>query len=167
MEISETLIGGRQCRMIKGGQGPLVIIGDSHERDGYAEVIARECEALGAEGLNLMVFEVEDWDRDFSPWEARGMDEENPLGNGGPKTLSWLENEAIPCIRSELGDVPLIIGGYSLAGLFALWSFLESGAFEGALCCSGSLWMDGWMAYMEEHKAKRPGCVYLSLGGKE
>ncbi len=166
MGMSETVTGSG-WRLIKGGQGPLVIIGDSHERDGYAEAIVKECEALGAGGLDLMVFEVGDWDRDFSPWPARGMDEDHPLGDGGPSTLARLESEIVPLAKKELGDVPLIIGGYSLAGLFALWSFFESEAFEGAVCCSGSLWMDGWMPYMEEHKANRPGCVYLSLGGKE
>ena len=59
------------------------------------------------------------------------------------------------------------LAGYSLAGLFALWSAYECDIFSGIACCSGSLWFKNWDIYMREHTLKRKCSVYLSLGGKE
>ena len=163
---SVVTVGGRECSVCP-GSSPVMLVGDSHERPGYCEAIASECEALGRPDMTVMVFETEDWDRDFSPWNARGMDDDHPLGDGGPDTLNWIREHGLPYINERFPGQPVIICGYSLAGLFALWGFLSSDLFDGAVCCSGSLWMDGWIPFMEEHPAVREGAVYLSLGGKE
>jgi predicted alpha/beta superfamily hydrolase len=165
-EVERMIIGGRECFLCR-GQGPVFLIGDSRERPGYCESIVSECVALGLEAPTVMIFEVDDWDRDFSPWPARGMDEEHPLGDGAGNTLAWIEEHAMAYIKEAFPEAPVIAAGYSLAGLFALWAFLSSDIFAGAVCCSGSLWMDGWIDFMSSHKARREGCVYLSLGGKE
>jgi len=64
-------------------------------------------------------------------------------------------------------DVLQYTAGYSLSGLFALWAFLESDAFDGAASCSGSLWIDGWMNFIRGEKLSRDALIYLSLGSKE
>jgi len=60
-----------------------------------------------------------------------------------------------------------IIAGYSLSGLFAIWSFYETQLFKGLICCSASLWFDGWESYAATSSAPGESIVYLSLGGKE
>ena len=57
--------------------------------------------------------------------------------------------------------------GYSLAGLFSLWSVYESDLFQGCASCSGSLWYPGWTEYAKEHCVGPDKRIYLSLGKKE
>ena len=59
-----------------------------------------------------------------------------------------------------------IIGGYSLAGLFALWAAYQTDAFKGVAAASPSVWFPGFVEYMKENSI-RADSVYLSLGDKE
>ncbi|ERL11412.1 hypothetical protein HMPREF1248_0438 [Coriobacteriaceae bacterium BV3Ac1] len=47
----------------------------------------------------------------------------------------------VPLAQHELGEYygEAYISGYSLAGLFALWSLYQTDIFKGAACVSGSL----------------------------
>ena len=65
-----------------------------------------------------------------------------------------------------MADVKLCIGGYSLAGLFALWSAYETDLFDGVAAASPSVWFPGWIGHAETNAVKA-GKVYLSLGDKE
>ena len=59
-----------------------------------------------------------------------------------------------------------ILGGYSLAALFSLWSAYESEAFSGVAAASPSVWYPGWMDFVRSHTPKARK-MYLSLGDKE
>ena len=61
-----------------------------------------------------------------------------------------------------------ILAGYSLAGLFSLWAGYRCGLFDGIASVSGSLWYDGFGAFMREN-ALSPSVkgIYLSLGDRE
>ena len=87
----------------------------------------------------------------------------------GARTLKWLLEEGVPYIDRtyNVKEQEHWLAGYSLAGLFALWSAYECDIFSGIACCSGSLWFKDWDIYMREHTLKRKCSVYLSLGGKE
>ncbi len=63
--------------------------------------------------------------------------------------------------------IRLMIGGYSLAGLFALWSMYQTDVFCGAAGCSASLWYPGFTEYAKLHALPKDSRVYLSLGTKE
>lgn len=112
-----------------------------------------------------------DWNRELSPWRApkafRGGEE---FGGGGPGFLPALTGRIVPLAEARLGFRPQsrAIAGYSLAGLFALWSVFNTDAFDRAASVSGSLWFDGFLDYMEAG-APRGGLrhVYLSLGDRE
>ncbi len=112
-----------------------------------------------------------DWNRELSPWAApkafRGGEE---FSGGGPGFLSVLTGQIVPLVEGRLGFAPqtCAIAGYSLAGLFALWSVFQTDAFDRAASVSGSLWFDGFLDYMEG-SAPSDGlrCVYLSLGDRE
>ena len=60
----------------------------------------------------------------------------------------------------------LFIGGYSLAGLFALWAGYQTDRFDGIAAASPSLWFPRFTEYMHENKI-RADAVYLSLGDRE
>ena len=86
----------------------------------------------------------------------------------GQKTLDWLVNRCVPFCKKELKLTGMhFLCGYSLAGLFSLWTFYESLKFNGVICCSGSLWFRDWISYAESHTAPQNSYVYLSLGDRE
>ena len=75
----------------------------------------------------------------------------------------------MPGIRQQYSikeDCKVILGGYSLAGLFALWAATQTNALYGVAAASPSVWFPGWPEYEAAHpiQAQR---VYLSLGDRE
>ena len=126
-------------------------------------------ECVSEQNFLLVAFQVEDWNRDFSPWKASAVFGKEDFAGQGAKTLKWLTEECVPYIDRTFGakDREHWLMGYSLAGLFALWTAYENDAFSGIICCSGSLWFPEWDHYMREHMLRSKCSVYLSLGGKE
>ena len=112
-----------------------------------------------------------DWNRELSPWPAPGVFRGGgDFGGEGPAFLDILIRQIIPLAEAQLGFAPVsrAVAGYSLAGLFALWSVFQTDVFDRAVSASGSLWFDGFMDYMSA-SAPPSGLrqVYLSLGDKE
>lgn len=112
-----------------------------------------------------------DWNRDLSPWTMpkvfqRGED----FGGGGPAFLDTLTRCILPEVEKELGFIPVsrVIAGYSLAGLFALWTATRTDCFNRVASMSGSLWFDGFMDYFASRPvSNRLDQAYLSLGDQE
>ena len=79
----------------------------------------------------LVAFQVEDWNRDFSPWEAAAVFGKEGFAGQGLKTLRWLTEECVPHIDRTFGvkDREHWLMGYSLAGLFALWQLMKVTCF--------------------------------------
>lgn len=113
-------------------------------------------------GYVYAAVEVEDWDRELSPWPAPPVFGRVPFGGGARQTLDGLIDDILP--RFDPG-LPRIIGGYSLAGLFALWAHYETDAFCGVAAASPSVWYPGWDEYADAHGPR--GIAYLSLGDRE
>ncbi|MBO5985401.1 MAG: esterase, partial [Lachnospiraceae bacterium] len=63
-------------------------------------------------------------------------------------------------------DKTYYVGGYSLAGLFALWSAYQTDVFSGVAAASPSIWFPKFLDYMKTHNINCQR-VYLSLGDKE
>ena len=112
---------------------------------------------------------VQDWNKDLSPWPAPPVFGKEGFGDGAGKLLEGLLNQVLPALWQEYAlpeDGKLLIGGYSLAGLFALWAGYESEAFDGVAAASPSVWFPGFLDYA----LARPlgaRAVYLSLGDRE
>ena len=62
--------------------------------------------------------------------------------------------------------LPVILGGYSLAGLFARWAASEAECFDAVAAASPSLWITSWQGFSEAHQVFARD-VYLSLGDRE
>ena len=120
-------------------------------------------EFSGREDFLLVTVPVDSWNRDLSPWNAPPVFGKEPFGDGAKETLRRIEEELIPAFS---GDRIFLLGGYSLAGLFALWAAYESGRFSGVAACSPSVWFPGFMDFQENHEI-RTDTVYLSLGDRE
>ena len=77
------------------------------------------------EGVSQVNVGVDLWEENFSPWCAPRVFAKGPnFGDGAQKTLDTLINQVIPWAESELTEPPAyrVLVGYSLAGLFSLWS---------------------------------------------
>ena len=112
---------------------------------------------------------VESWNDALSPWEAPAVWGTQGFGGRAADTLRFLTEQVIPTLKQQFNlpkNVKIILGGYSLAGLFALWASTRTDLFYGVAAASPSVWFPGWMELERQHpiQAQR---VYLSLGDKE
>lgn len=139
---------------------------DAHDE----ALLDRQLEAMRGCALPfaLAAFEVKDWNRELSPWAASPVFGKEPFGGGAEETFRFIANRLLPALRSQLpaADPALCLGGYSLAGLFALWAATQTDAFSGVAAASPSVWFPGWIDYANAHPI-RAGRVYLSLGDRE
>ena len=162
-------IGGKNCRIITKGDGGPVFFWGVAENSG--EAVTKVSSILNSlcfnKSYSIAAYEIENWNDNFSPWQAPEVFGERPFGGEGRSTLDWLENELIPWTELNLKGSAKFTCGYSLSGLFSLWSMYESDCFNGAVSCSGSLWFPGWGEYAEGKTATPGSLVYLSLGNKE
>ncbi len=112
-----------------------------------------------------------DWDNALSPWECEGVfSGDEPFDGNASETLRVLVDEVVPTVEGMLlVERPVrTIAGYSLGGLFALWSLCNCPTFQNAVSASGSLWFPGFSGYLAARDlSQRPSRVYLSLGKKE
>lgn len=137
----------------------LIQMVDDHD----LSVIENEAKAIKAEAggdFRLVALKVEDWNRDLSPWKAPAVFGNEDFGDGAEETLAK--------VLAETGDPEktYYIGGYSLAGLFALWAVYRTDRFRGAAAASPSVWFPGFVKYMGENTVRAEE-VYLSLGDRE
>ena len=93
----------------------------------------REIKRLTAQPFRLIAVKVESWNDDLSPWCAPAVFGHEDFGDGAAALL----REMLPLC--EDADRRYIIGGYSMAGLFALWSAYRTDRFSGIAAASPSL----------------------------
>lgn len=119
--------------------------------------------------FSLIAFKIEDWNNELSPWGAPPAFGNKSFGSGAKDTLEFIESKLTPTVKERYdfaGDVKVILGGYSLAGLFSLWSAYKSNTFLGIAAASPSVWFNGWEEFMNNN-ALLSNTIYLSLGDSE
>ena len=146
---------------------PVFIWGLDMSHGETAESLFEEVKALTNNDFSLAVFDVTDWNAQFSPWTAPAVFGKDSFSGKGNDTLRFLEDEFLPEIKSKFPKSEVFLTGYSLAGLFSLWALYETDKFNGAVCCSSSLWFDKWDEYASLHRIKSPSTIYMSLGDRE
>jgi len=161
---------GRRC-VYRADEEPEVLLVEA--------IDARELEGLDAElsaikegckhRLAYVALIVEDWNKELAPWTVAPVFGKVPFGDGARNTLEIITEGVIPEMRHRFGSLKgadVIIGGYSLAGLFALWCGYESDLFAGVAAASPSVWYPEWMDFIG---GRQPNVqrVYLSLGDAE
>ena len=116
---------------------------------------------------------VDDWDRTLTPWPARAVFRgASDFGGEAELTLAALHTDCKKA-EAEAGLAPRAraIAGYSLAGLFATWAWVQEPAtFDTCASLSGSLWFEGWcdwLAAQLEALDWSDRLAYLTLGSKE
>ena len=138
-----------------------VLIQPADEHDlSMIESEIKEIERSTEDPFRIIAVRIDDWNSDLSPWEAPAVFGNDNFGSGAAATL---EKVLKLC---EDRTKTYIIGGYSLAGLFALWTAYQTDAFAGVAAASPSVWFPGFTNYMKAGEIKTRA-VYLSLGDKE
>ena len=161
--MEEIILAGRKL-LLQAGEDPETLF---LEMTGGEEVpqppaLLRQ---LGCSSFLYCAVVTDDWNRALSPWEAPPVFGKEPFGSGAEETLSFLLREALPFLRGTYrGEA--VLGGYSLAGLFALYAASRTSAFSAVAAASPSVWFPGFLDYARAHPfyAKRAS---LSLGDKE
>lgn len=146
---------------------PSIIWGEDISHGENSELLFEEIKKITTKDFAIAVFAVNKWNDDFSPWYGNAVFGKDDFGGNGDKTLNYIKQEIIPSVNKRFPSGKKILAGYSLAGLFSLWSLYEDESFDGAVCCSSSLWFDSWKEYSLSHKIKKSAAIYLSLGNLE
>lgn len=147
--------------------GPVVLYISNEQFGDEGERIKDGVEQMSGVPFTFCELLDKNWDRYLTPWKANVNLKGRVFQGQAMDLLHYLEDNFVPKIREYVKDTRIYIAGYSLAGLFSLWSLYESELFDGAACCSGSLWYPGWKEYAMQHPLKKSCSVYLSLGKKE
>ena len=170
MEIQELHFGHRRVCLYKlvNGPSPLVYSIDYHEN---GQLLLDACKQVDCHGFNLVTISGLHWNQELSPWpiETVVSKDDNFAGNAD-QWLPMLTEDVVPQVERLL-DVPpawRMLAGYSLAGLFAVWTAHHCDLFRRILSASGSMWYPGWLKYAQEHELNAAvDGVYLSVGDKE
>ena len=112
---------------------------------------------------------VENWNDALSPWKSPAVWGKQGFGGNAADTLRFLTEQIIPSLKQQYPlpeNVKIILGGYSLAGLFALWASTQANLFCGIAAASPSVWFPDWMEF-EQQRPIQTQHIYLSLGDKE
>ena len=170
MELQELQFGHRRVCLYRltTATAPLVYSIDYHEN---GQLLLDASRQIGCEGFNLVTISGLHWNQELSPWPVETVvSRDDRFTGGAPQLLPLLTGDIVPQVEQLLGDEPRwrCLAGYSLAGLFAVWTAYHSDLFSRILSASGSMWYPGWLEYVSEHEpaADLKG-VYLSVGEQE
>ena len=164
---------------LKFGDRPCRIYGEAHaeylllQMTGEHELQSMDDEVAAIAQSNrkylFAAIPAESWNDALSPWKSPAVWGKESFGGNAAGTLRFLTEQAIPTLKQQFAlpeNVRIILGGYSLAGLFALWASTQTALFSGVAAASPSVWFPGWMEFEQQHpiQAQR---IYLSLGDRE
>ena len=147
-----TQINGKTCYIYDCGSSDVLLIQpvDDHDIEVLDSEVAEIRRLAGGKGFTLAAFKVDDWNADLSPWEAPPVFGNEGFAGGAEVTLKYVTDQLIPELTggkdwpADPKSAPAIyIGGYSLAGFFALWASYQTDLFRGAAAASPSVWFPG------------------------
>ena len=163
-------IGNRLCRIYSEAHAEYLLLQMTGEHE--LQSMDNEVAAIAQGAAHPFLFAavpVESWNDALSPWKSPAVWGKQGFSGKAADTLRFLMEQVIPTLKQQFNlpeNVKIILGGYSLAGLFALWASTQTKPFYGVAAASPSVWFPGWMEFERQHpiQAQR---VYLSLGDKE
>ena len=162
-------IGNRPCRIYGEAHAEYLLLQMTGEHE--LQSIDNEVVAIAQNGQNFLfaAIPVESWNDELSPWKSPAVWGKQGFGGKAADTLRFLTEQVIPSLKQQFDlpeNVKIILGGYSLAGLFALWASTQTDLFYGIAAASPSVWFPDWMEFEQQHpiQAQR---IYLSLGDRE
>ena len=163
----EQSIAGRLCRQF-GSETPdcILVQPSARHENGSLEAEMMQLAALIDRPFLLVTIELEDWTIDLMPWPDGNISRDLEAGKHGQETLDYILQGLLPELERRYGPRPVILGGYSLGGLFALWAATRADRFRAIAAASPSVWIHGWIPFAKKNKPMAEA-VYLSLGDRE
>ena len=157
---------------IKNNELPVVILntfGDEGNK------VWEECQKLNTKEFVLVTISKLNWDDDMTPWECPPLFKGDSYCRGyADKYLELIENKIIPQVQNYITNELhkeieyFSIAGYSLGGLFAVYSAYKTNMFKRIVSASGSMWYPNFEEYvMKNEISNKIDKIYFSLGNKE
>ena len=146
----------------------LIQMVDDHDLEVIESEVDHIRQLTGGKNFCLKAVKVNNWNKDLSPWPAPAVFGNEDFGDGAEETLRYVLDKVCPSLgqRQSFGIKKIFIGGYSLAGLFALWAGTRTDSFDGIAAASPSVWFPDFINYLEDNEIQAD-TVYLSLGDRE
>ena len=171
MKKNEMMICGKKCILYLNEDTEYILIQPVDENDiSVLDNEVKHIEENTDRDFSLVAFKIEDWNSELTPWEMPLLRGKGNFGDGAAGTLEFIKNDLILAVSEYINienkEIKYILGGYSLAGLFSLWSGYQTDIFEGIAAVSPSVWYKGWIEYVEAGKPLSEK-IYLSLGDTE
>ena len=164
MELS---LSGRKCCLF-GSETPEVFLVQPSARHENASLESEvtQLAALIDRPFLLVTIELEDWTLDLMPWWDGNISRDPEAGKHGQETLDFILQGLLSELERRYGPRPVVLGGYSLAGLFALWASCQTDRFQAIAAASPSVWIHDWIPFAKKNMPMAQA-VYLSLGDRE
>ena len=115
-------IGNRPCRIYGEANAEYLLL----QMTGEHELQSMEGEvaaiAQSAHHFLFAAIPVKSWNDELSPWEAPAVWGKESFGCNAADTLRFLTEQVVPTLKRQFylpENIKIILGGYSLAGLFA------------------------------------------------
>lgn len=124
--------------------------------------ISRYLLEYGCPDLTLVSISDLSWNHDMAPWDCPSVfPKGDPFTGGADAYIHQLTEQILPEAERRIGSEPVWrgIAGYSLAGLFAIYTLYHTDLFSRAASMSGSLWFPGFSEYMESHSLPPSGFI--------
>ena len=150
-------IGNKPCRIYGEPHAEYLLLhmtGEHELQSMDSEVAAI---AQSAHHFLFAAIPVESWNDALSPWKSPAVWGKQGFGGNAGDTLRFLTEQVIPTLKQQYPlpeNVKIILGGYSLAGLFALYALYQTDVFARAASMSGSFWLEFIIEFLCSHEMK-------------
>ena len=127
------------------------------------------CKKVNCNNFILAAVSNINWNHDMSPYPIEKISKDDIACSGGADNyIKLLTNKIMPKIKENANCNEFILAGYSLAGLFALYSCYKTDAFSKLAIASGSFWYPDFIEFVKKNKlVSSLKEIYFSLGNKE
>lgn len=150
-----------------------VIILNTFGYDG--KTVYNKCKELKCKEFILIAISGLEWNNEMTPWYAKKLNEkDNSFLGKADEYIKILESNIIPIIKDYIENILKVtidfwaIAGYSLGGLFAIYSIYKTNLFSRIVSASGSFWFPKFIEFVKENKIiTNVEKIYFSLGNKE
>lgn len=158
-----------QYTFIKGksNDSPLIVIPSFQD---CALNIKKEVEKITDKDFSLLTIYVSDWNNDLSPYEApstfKGTSDFKGNADSFLDYVLSLIKKVI--LKENVKPIYKALTGYSMAGLFAIYTLFKTNEFIKVGSVSGSLWYPLFIKFVENNRVLQGiSTFYMSLGDKE
>ena len=158
-----------QYTFIKGktDDAPLIVIPSF--KDNSLD-LKKEIEKLTDKDFSLLTIYVSDWNNDLSPYVASSVFKGiSDFKGNADSFLDYVLNLIKKVVLEEsIKPIYKTLTGYSMAGLFAVYTLFKTNEFLKVGSVSGSLWFPLFIEFVKNNEVLQGiSTFYMSLGDKE